>query len=100
MQMMFTQSYQIGEELARAFTERTILQIFLEDERNAPAGSLKVHIHFPAMSGISGIEALLYFGMRLLCDFSCKSNIHVTLNFAFAGCIGLTEVYVCHGLHR
>ncbi|XP_047081191.1 acyl-coenzyme A oxidase 3, peroxisomal-like [Lolium rigidum] len=37
----FMLSYQIGEELARAFTERTILQIFLEDERNAPAGSLK-----------------------------------------------------------
>ncbi|KAF7102501.1 hypothetical protein CFC21_103628 [Triticum aestivum] len=34
-------SYQIAEDLARAFTERTILQIFLEDEMNAPAGSLK-----------------------------------------------------------
>lgn len=34
-------SYQIAEDLARAFTERTILQIFLEDEMNATAGSLK-----------------------------------------------------------
>ncbi|KAL6594824.1 hypothetical protein ACP70R_048273 [Stipagrostis hirtigluma subsp. patula] len=34
-------SYQLAEDLARAFTERTILQIFLEDEMNVPAGSLK-----------------------------------------------------------
>jgi len=34
-------SYQLAEDLARAFTERTILQIFLEDERNVPSGSLK-----------------------------------------------------------
>ncbi|KAM0915873.1 hypothetical protein ACQ4PT_010532 [Festuca glaucescens] len=37
----FMLSYQIGEDLARAFTERTLLQIFLEDEMKAPAGSLK-----------------------------------------------------------
>ncbi|OEL25806.1 Acyl-coenzyme A oxidase 3, peroxisomal [Dichanthelium oligosanthes] len=35
------QSYQLAEDLARAFTERTILQIFLEDEMNVPSGSLK-----------------------------------------------------------
>jgi acyl-CoA oxidase len=40
--MTFIQSYQIGEDLARAFTERTILQIFLADEMKTPAGSLKV----------------------------------------------------------
>ncbi|KAG8075732.1 hypothetical protein GUJ93_ZPchr0006g42317 [Zizania palustris] len=34
-------SYQLAEDLARAFTERTILQIFLDDEKNVPAGSLK-----------------------------------------------------------
>ncbi|EAZ00875.1 hypothetical protein OsI_22900 [Oryza sativa Indica Group] len=34
-------SYQLAEDLARAFTERTILQIFLEDEKNIPTGSLK-----------------------------------------------------------
>ncbi|XP_066312895.1 acyl-coenzyme A oxidase 3, peroxisomal-like [Miscanthus floridulus] len=34
-------SYQLAEDLARAFTERTILQIFLEDEMNVPSGSLK-----------------------------------------------------------
>ncbi|KAK1610056.1 hypothetical protein QYE76_033729 [Lolium multiflorum] len=37
----FMLSYQIGEDLARAFTERTLLQIFLEDEMKTPAGSLK-----------------------------------------------------------
>ncbi|RCV21652.1 hypothetical protein SETIT_4G154600v2 [Setaria italica] len=34
-------SFQLAEDLARAFTERTILQIFLEDEMNVPSGSLK-----------------------------------------------------------
>ena len=46
MWMEFIQSYQIAEDLARAFTERTILQIFMEDEMNAPAGSLKVYSLF------------------------------------------------------
>jgi acyl-CoA oxidase len=41
--MIFIQSYQIAEDLAKAFTERTLLQIFLEDEMNTPAGSLKVY---------------------------------------------------------
>jgi len=39
-------SYQLAEDLARAFTERTILQIFLADEMNVPSGSLKVYSHF------------------------------------------------------
>ncbi|KAJ3692286.1 hypothetical protein LUZ60_012636 [Juncus effusus] len=34
-------SYQIAEDLARAFTERTILQVFLEAENKLPAGPLK-----------------------------------------------------------
>ncbi|GJM99658.1 hypothetical protein PR202_ga16779 [Eleusine coracana subsp. coracana] len=34
-------SYQLAEDLAKAFTERTILQIFLEDEMNVLEGSLK-----------------------------------------------------------
>ncbi|XP_072982030.1 acyl-coenzyme A oxidase 3, peroxisomal-like [Typha latifolia] len=34
-------SYQLAEELARAFTERTILQIVLEAEMTLPAGPLK-----------------------------------------------------------
>jgi len=41
--MTFSQSYQLAEDLARAFTERTILQIFLADEMNVPSGSLKVY---------------------------------------------------------
>jgi hypothetical protein len=47
--MTFSQSYQLAEDLARAFTERTILQIFLEDEMNVPSGSLKVHLQFHTM---------------------------------------------------
>ncbi|XP_072961049.1 acyl-coenzyme A oxidase 3, peroxisomal-like [Typha angustifolia] len=34
-------SYQLAQELARAFTERTIYQIFLEAETSLPAGPLK-----------------------------------------------------------
>jgi acyl-CoA oxidase len=41
--MTFIQSYQLAEDLAKAFTERTILQIFLDDEMNVPDGSLKVY---------------------------------------------------------
>ena len=44
--MTFSQSYQLAEDLARAFTERTILQIFMADEMNVPSGSLKVYSHF------------------------------------------------------
>ncbi|XP_039123252.1 acyl-coenzyme A oxidase 3, peroxisomal-like [Dioscorea cayenensis subsp. rotundata] len=35
------QSYQLAQELARAFTERTILQTFIEDELNLHTGPLK-----------------------------------------------------------
>ena len=99
MWMQFIQSYQVAEDLARAFTERTILQIFLEDEVNAPAGSLKVN----SLSDDSW--NLPKSSPSLLCQtiffsFVAESNLHVTLNLAFAGCIGLIEVYVCHGLHR
>lgn len=38
------QSYQLAEELARAFTERTIFQIFLEAEMSLPPGPLKVNV--------------------------------------------------------
>jgi hypothetical protein len=38
------QSYQLGEELARAFTERTTLQVFLEAESSVHQSSLKVHL--------------------------------------------------------
>jgi acyl-CoA oxidase len=41
--MAFIQSYQLAEDLAKAFTERTILEIFLYDEMNVPDGSLKVY---------------------------------------------------------
>ena len=36
------QSYQLAEDLGRAFSDRTILQTFINVEATVPAGSLKV----------------------------------------------------------
>ena len=40
------QSYQLAEDLGRAFSDRAILQTFLEAEATVPAGSLKVIFFF------------------------------------------------------
>jgi hypothetical protein len=36
------QSYQLAEDLGRAFSDRAILQTFIDAEANVSAGSLKV----------------------------------------------------------
>lgn len=36
------QSYQLAEDLGRAFSDRAILQTFIDAEANVTAGSLKV----------------------------------------------------------
>jgi hypothetical protein len=69
--MIFIQSYQIFEDLARAFSKRTLLQIFLEDEMNTHAGSLKVY-SLCDVAEISLTQALLYFGIRLCVFFLVK----------------------------
>lgn len=53
----YFQSYQLAEELARAFTERKILQIFMDTEMTLPAGPLKVNLrislHFLIFVGVN-----------------------------------------------
>jgi acyl-CoA oxidase len=45
------QSYQLAEDLGRAFSDRAILQTFIDAEANVSAGSLKV----------SNVETILVF---------------------------------------
>ena len=38
------QSYQLAEDLGRAYSERELLQTFIQTEATVPAGSLKVNL--------------------------------------------------------
>lgn len=62
--MDISQSYQLADELARAFSERTILQIFIKEETTQSPGRLKVHFLYITIT----------FSVSLVCKLQNEKN--------------------------